>query len=62
MNPNIKKGNWTKEEDKKLIDMILEENGQRKWSKFVESFNGTMRDECLSALLEWSFVEDAVLR
>lgn len=40
LNPNIKKGLWEKTEDIRLIELILKEEGDRKWSKLVPKFGG----------------------
>lgn len=40
LNPNIKKGLWDIAEDIKLIQLIIKEKGNKKWSKFVPLFGG----------------------
>ncbi len=40
MDPRIKKGPWEKEEDKKLLQIVLDSNCQKKWSAIKLDFEG----------------------
>lgn len=40
LNPVLKKGPWQPEEDIKLLSMVLEQGGRRKWSDFSKNIEG----------------------
>ena len=40
MNPKLKKGPWSKDEDILLLSNVLKNNGQKRWSEIVKDFNG----------------------
>ena len=40
LNPQIKKGPWKIEEDIQLLSLIRGNNGEKKWSEIVYSFEG----------------------
>lgn len=40
LDPQIKKGPWTKEEDLALLSHIIENNGEKKWCKLVKILEG----------------------
>ena len=40
MNPNLKKGPWTKEEDLLLLSIIKRNKCQKKWAEMVCHFQG----------------------
>jgi hypothetical protein len=40
LNPKLKKGPWLTEEDIQLLSLIKSNNGEKKWSEIVFSFEG----------------------
>ena len=40
LNPTLKKGPWSMEEDVQLLELIRSNNGEKKWSEIVYSFEG----------------------
>lgn len=40
LNPRLKKGPWLAEEDIQLLSLIKSNNGEKKWSEIVFSFDG----------------------
>jgi hypothetical protein len=40
LNPTLKKGPWSMEEDVQLLELIRNNNGEKKWSEIVYSFEG----------------------
>jgi hypothetical protein len=71
LDPNIVKGNWTQEEDQKILDWV-QENGEHSWGKLAlvdlpgrigkqirERFYNTLKPGVQNG--EWSPSEDALL-
>ena len=40
MNPNLKKGPWSKAEDALLLKAVKDLNGMKKWAEIVKLFDG----------------------
>ena len=40
LNPNLKKGPWSKEEDILLLSSVLKNHGQKRWAEIVKQFDG----------------------
>ena len=45
LSPNIKKGNWTEEENAKLANLVFV-HGMKKWARLAHAMDGRNGDQC----------------